>query len=326
MYTSSAVLPVRVDTLERIDAAAFLAYLQNERRLSKNTLLAYGRALQQFDAWIQAGGMENHLRPSTRALSRFLEHLHGLGLSANSVALKFTAVKSYYRFLCLGGLIPESTLTMLRMVGGPSPWKHLPTVLSPEQAVQLMQAPLPTDRCYLRDRAILETLYASGVRVSELCDLLLADLALDERSAKVIGKGNRPRTVILNRSAVSALRPYLEKLRPRLVRLSPDSPWVFVARAGRRLAREMVWVLVKKYACRAGLGSEVSPHSLRHSFATHLLTGGADLRVIQDLLGHSSIAATAKYLHLDAKRIREIHRCCHPCGAAHVETPVPNAA
>jgi integrase/recombinase XerD len=326
MYTETAVLAIVADPVERIDAAAFLAYLQNERRLSKNTLRAYGRALRQFDAWIASGGMENYLRPSARALSRFLEHLQGAGLAANSIALKFIAVKTFYRYLCLCGTIPETTLAMLRMIEGPKAWQCLPTVLSPEQATQLMQAPLPSDRYYLRDRAALELLWASGCRSSEVCDLLLADLSLHDRSAKVVGKGNKARLILLNRSAVAALHDYLDELRPRLVRRCPESPWVFVSRSGKRLSREVLWKLVKQYVRRAGLTGKASPHSLRHTFASNLLAGGADLRVIQDLLGHSYLDTTEKYMHVDAERMRELHRQFHPCGSAPAETTVPKAA
>src|SRR5262249_2322933 len=161
--------------------------------------------------------------------------------------------------------------------------------LSPESVEKLLAGPQRSERFYLRDRALLETLYATGSRASEVVGLKLADLHLDSGFCKCFGKGSKQRVVPLGRPAVQALRDYLEGERPKLVRTNPDAPWVFISRGGRALTREMLWILVKKYVCRAGLNARVSPHTLRHSFATHLLAGGADLRTVQELLGHASI-------------------------------------
>src|SRR5262249_27803175 len=157
------------------------------------------------------------------------------------------------------------------------------------------------------DRALLETLYATGSRASEVVGLQAADLHLESSFCKCHGKGGKQRVVPLGRAAVQALRDYLEGLRPRLLR-GGDAPWVFVSRGGRALTREMLWTLVKKYARRAGLHPRVSPHTLRHSFATHLLAGGADLRTVQELLGHSNIRTTQQYTHVDRERLKAIHR------------------
>ena len=170
------------------------------------------------------------------------------------------------------------------------------------------------DRFYLRDRAILETLYATGSRASEVVGLKTEDLYLESAFLKCFGKGNKQRIVPLGRPAVNALRAYLDGLRPRLVPAAGDVPWVFVSRGGRALTREMLWVLVKKYVHRAGLHAKVSPHTLRHSFATHLLSGGADLRTVQELLGHANIQTTQRYTHVDRDRLRAVHRRFHPRG------------
>jgi integrase/recombinase XerD len=170
------------------------------------------------------------------------------------------------------------------------------------------------ERFYLRDRALLETLYATGSRASEVVGLKLADLHLDSSFCRCLGKGNKQRVVPLGEPAVAALRAYLDKQRPELVRARGEVPWVFVSRGGRALTREMLWILVKKYVRRAGLNATVSPHTLRHSFATHLLAGGADLRLVQELLGHANIRTTQHYTHVDRERLLSIHRQFHPRG------------
>jgi integrase/recombinase XerD len=200
-------------------------------------------------------------------------------------------------------------------LASPALWLRVPQVLSPEQVTKLLDAPQPADRYQLRDRAILETLYAAGCRASEVVGLTMADLHLEAGFCKCEGKGGKQRIVPLGRPAVNALRSYLDGLRPRLVATAPDANRVFVSRGGKPLSREMLWVVVKKYVRRAGLHAKVSPHTLRHSFATHLLAGGADLRTVQELLGHASIQTTQRYTHVDRDRLREIHRRFHPRGS-----------
>jgi integrase/recombinase XerD len=193
-------------------------------------------------------------------------------------------------------------------------WERIPQVLSPDSVEKLLSAPQASDRFYLRDRAILETLYATGCRVSEVAGLKLVDLYLDSAFCKCLGKGSKQRVVPLGRPAIEALKNYLDELRPKLTQNAPDAPWVFVSRGGRALTREMLWVLVKKYVTRVGLSVRVSPHTLRHSFATHLLAGGADLRTVQELLGHANIRTTQQYTHVDRDRLKAIHQKFHPRG------------
>jgi integrase/recombinase XerD len=178
----------------------------------------------------------------------------------------------------------------------------------------LLGAPRNEDRFYLRDRAILETLYATGSRASEVVGLQLADLHLDSSFCKCTGKGSKQRVVPLGAPAISSLKIYLQDLRPTLTQADQHNPWVFVSKGGKRLTREMVWILVKKYVRRAGLNAKVSPHTLRHSFATHLLAGGADLRTVQELLGHANIRTTQHYTHVDRNRLQSVHRQFHPRG------------
>src|SRR5690242_9580441 len=293
------------------DIQSFRHYMQSERGLAKNTLLAYGRDLDRFAQWIAGDGLAAYLTPTLRDLSHYLEYLRAEGLAPPSVARHLVALKMFYRFLRLEERTTESTVELLN---SPTLWERIPHVLSPEGVTKLLAAPQPLDRYYLRDRAILETLYATGSRASEVVGLKMEDLYLDSAFCKCFGKGSKQRIVPLGRLALNALRAYLEGQRPRLVRAATDAPWVFVSRGGRALTREMLWILVKKYARRAGLSGKVSPHTLRHSFATHLLAGGADLRAVQELLGHANIRTTQQYTHVDRDRLRAIHRQFHPRG------------
>ena len=302
------------------DVKAFRHYIQAERGLAANTLLAYGRDLDRFTGWVAGGGLTDYLRPTLRDLTHYLEFLRAENLAPPSVARHLVSLKVFYRFLRLEERTNESTVELL---SSPSLWERIPQVLSPESIVKLLEAPQPLDRFFLRDRAILETMYATGGRASEVVKLRLEDTYLDSGFCKCFGKGSKQRIVPLGRMAVNALRAYLEGLRPRLTVYAPDAPWVFVSRGGRGLTRVMLWVLVKKYVRRAGLNAKASPHTLRHSFATHLLAGGADLRTVQELLGHANIRTTQQYTHVDRERLRAIHEKFHPRGGKHDGPPVP---
>jgi integrase/recombinase XerD len=293
------------------DIGAFRHYIQAERGLAVNTQLAYGRDLDRFSQWVAGGGLPDYLSPTLLDLTHYLEYLRAEGLAPPSMARHLVALKVFYRFLKLEERTSAGTVDLL---ASPSLWERIPQVLSPEGVTKLLEEPRPPDRFFLRDRAILETLYATGSRASEVVGLKSDDVYLDSGFCKCFGKGSRQRIVPLGRMAVSALRAYLGELRPRLVASAPDCAWVFVSRGGKALSREMLWVLVKKYVRRAGLNTKVSPHTLRHSFATHLLSGGADLRTVQELLGHANITTTQKYTHVDRERLRAIHRQFHPRG------------
>jgi integrase/recombinase XerD len=215
----------------------------------------------------------------------------------------------FYRFLRLEERADPAAVELL---SSPALWERIPQVLSPESVEKLLAAPQPGERFFLRDRAILETLYATGSRASEVVGLRTEDLHLDSAFCKCVGKGSKQRVVPLGKPAIQALRAYLEGQRPELVQANREAPWVFVSRGGRALTREMLWILVKKYVRRAGVNSKASPHTLRHSFATHLLAGGADLRTVQELLGHANIRTTQHYTHVDRDRLRALHRQFHP--------------
>jgi integrase/recombinase XerD len=291
------------------DVKAFRHFLKAERGMSENTVLAYGRDLDRYTAWAADGGLRNHLKPTLRDLSRYVGYLHEVELAPPSQARHLIALKMFYRFLRME---ERGDPTAVELLASPALWDRIPHVLSPEAVEKLLAAPNLKDRFYLRDRALLETLYATGSRASEVVHLRLADLHLDAAFCKCVGKGSKQRIVPLNKAAIAVLSSYLREARPGLVR--GEVPWVFVSRGGRRLTREMLWVLVKKYVQRAGLSARTSPHTLRHSFATHLLAGGADLRAVQEMLGHANIRTTQLYTHVDRDRLKAIHHKFHPRG------------
>jgi integrase/recombinase XerD len=285
--------------------------LRSERGAAVNTLLAYGRDLARFAAWFTDQGLSNHCELKLPQLSRYVTWLREAGLAPPSVARHLVALKMFFRFLRLEGKVSQSAVDLL---SSPALWERIPHVLSPDAVERLLRAPQAEDRYFLRDRALLETLYATGARASEVAHLRLEDLHLEHGFCQCFGKGRKQRIVPLGRPAVEALRGYLEKLRPLLAARGPATSWVFLSRGARPLPREMVWMLVRKYVRRAGIAGKVSPHTLRHSFATHLLEGGADLRAVQELLGHANIRTTQQYTHVDRKRLKGIHRQFHPRG------------
>ena len=295
------------------DLAAFRHYLRSERGMSDNTVQAYGRDLDRFARWAAAVRFADYTAPTLKDLARYLAFLHDEQLAAPSVARHLVALKMFYRFLRLEERADAAAVDLL---GSPKLWQRIPQVLSPEAVDELLRAPQPGDRFFLRDRALLETLYATGCRASEVVGLKVADVYLDAGFCKCFGKGSKQRVVPLGRPAVAALRAYLDQ-RPGSAgreRLEEVSEHVFTTKSGRPLTRIHLWAVVKKYARRAGLPAGVSPHTLRHSFATHLLAGGADLRTVQEMLGHASIKTTQHYTHVDRDRLRAIHRKFHPRG------------
>jgi integrase/recombinase XerD len=293
------------------DIRAFRDYLHSERGMAANTVLAYNRDLTRFSLWVAGGGLADYLKPTLRDLGHYLSHLRDERLAAPSIARHLVALKMFYRFLRLE---ERGDPQAVELLSSPALWERIPQVLSPEMVERLLAAPIPADRFFLRDRAILETLYATGSRASEVVGLRLDDLHLESGFLKVTGKGSKQRVVPLGRPAIAAIQTYLADFRPQLTRNADDAPRVFVSRGGRPLSREMLWVIVKKYVRRTGLHAKVSPHTLRHSFATHVLAGGADLRTVQELLGHASIQTTQHYTHIDRDRLRSIHKKFHPRG------------
>ncbi|MCG8449372.1 MAG: site-specific tyrosine recombinase XerD [Pirellulales bacterium] len=285
----------------------FAHYLRSECHLAANTVEAYSRDLARFFQWLQ-GRRIQQLKVST--LAGYPGWLAEQSLAPKSVARHVASLKVFFKFLQLEGALTDNQADLL---GSPKLWQRVPHVLSPQQVTKLLSAPRRADPFCLRDRAILELLYATGCRVSELATLRLQDLHVDQRYCKCHGKGDRQRMVPLGMQAVSAIKQYLDKQRPSLsARHSPTSDRLFLSPRGQGLRRERIWELIKKYAARVGISNEISPHSLRHSFATHLLAGGADLRQVQEMLGHASIATTQLYTHVDHTRLKKVHKAYHP--------------
>jgi integrase/recombinase XerD len=301
---------VKAATELHADLDAFRGYLRSERGAAVNTLLAYGRDLECFASWFDESRIPDHLRVTLPELSRYLGHLREIGLAPPSIARHLVALKMFFRFLRMEGRVEQNVVELLN---SPALWQRVPHVLGADAVERLLRSPQREDRYCLRDRALLETLYATGARASEVVHLRMEDLYLDHGFCKCLGKGSKQRVVPLGRPAVKALREYLEELRPKLAQRG-ESPYVFLSRGAKALTREMLWVLVKKYVRRAGITGKVSPHTLRHSFATHLLEGGADLRTVQELLGHANIRTTQHYTHVDRKRLKGIHKQFHPRG------------
>jgi integrase/recombinase XerD len=218
----------------------------------------------------------------------------------------------FFRYLQLEGVVVDNPVELL---GSQKLWERIPTVLTPRQVDELLAAPRAGDPWWRRDRALLELLYATGCRASELVNLRERDMHLADRYCLCHGKGDKQRLVPLGARAIEAVKVYLKEERPKLAaQADRQADYVLLSRSGRQLRRERLWELVTRYARRIGAGEGVSPHTLRHSFATHLLTGGADLRMVQEMLGHASIATTQIYTHVDGSRLKKVHRQFHPRG------------
>ena len=290
------------------DVEAFLDYLRIECGLAANTIVSYRSDLTKFVAFLADAPIADYDHLTVDHLLGFLERLRNNGLSPPSLARHLVAVKMWLRYLMMEGRLSQN---IAGLVDSPGLWKRVPHVLSEQAVDRLLDAPGPADRHRLRDRALLEVLYATGTRASEVADLRVADIYLDYGYCKCIGKGSKERIVPIGSRARDALLGYMHDERPHLAGADLP-PWCFLSRSGRRLSREMVWQIVKKYVRRVGVAENTSPHTLRHSFATHLLSHGADLRSVQEMLGHANIATTQLYTHVDRKRLKAIHQQFHP--------------
>jgi integrase/recombinase XerD len=287
----------------------FLHYLMAECGVSPNTLAAYRSDIMRFVRWRKEHAPGPLKALDIPVLAKYVESLNMRGLAPSSVARHLASLSTFFRFLVFEGRIPEN---VARLLVAPAVWDRLPTVLGPQAVARLLETPSADTRLGRRDRAALETLYATGCRASEVANLKPGDLDLKAGTARCVGKGDKQRIVPLGSRAREALAIYLTSDRPALVARRPQTAEVFVTRSGRPMSRVELWRIVKKHARAAGLPESVSPHTLRHSFATHLLAGGADLRAVQEMLGHASIATTQIYTRVEISRLREVHRAFHP--------------
>ncbi len=288
----------------------YLDHLLVERGLSRNTVDAYARDVAAFLAFLDPGGRADPSRAAGRDVLAWLKAQRGQGLSPRTTARRVSALRGFYRFLVREGLAAASPLARLE---SPQLWKTLPRTLSPEETRALVEAPGAEGPQGLRDRAILELLYASGLRVSEVSGLTLDQVDLTVGYVRTVGKGSKERVVPVGSRALAALGAYLEQGRPLLLK-GRRNAHVFLNRFGRRLSRQSIWKLVKHSCRQAGVSGDASPHTLRHSFATHLLEGGADLRSLQMMLGHADLATTQVYTHVTRKRLIDLVRKHHPRG------------
>ncbi|QDV27228.1 site-specific tyrosine recombinase XerD [Aureliella helgolandensis] len=286
----------------------FTDYLRSECHLAKNTVESYGRDLQRLLRWCDRRPVQ---QLQMADLSQFVAWLQTEGLAPSSISRAIVTVRMFFKYLQLEGVVQDNPSELLE---SQKMWQRIPKAITPAAVERFLQAPKKYDTYWQRDCAILELLYATGCRVSEVSNLLTANVQLKEGYCLVEGKGSKQRMVPIGEQAAKAIRLYLEELRSTLVgeQLPEKTPWLILSRTGKRLRREAIWELVKRYALRADVDPEISPHTLRHSFATHMLTGGADLRQIQELLGHASIQTTQIYTQVESSRLKRIHRQFHP--------------
>ncbi len=286
----------------------FLNYLTVERGLSKNTISSYRTDILAFIGRMEKIGIKDIDRIKRQDITAHMLYLKEKGISGNSISRALVAIKMFYRFLVQEHLTKDDTAGVLE---SPKLIRPLPNVLNIAEVEKLLGAPDLRDWMGIRDRAALELMYASGMRVSEMVELTMDGLNLDVGFIKCRGKGDKERIVPIGKSAKEAVTRYIEKVRPRLLKKGNDKH-LFLSRLGKKISRQSFWKMMKSNARKARIKKEITPHTLRHSFATHLLEGGADLRVVQEMLGHADIATTQFYTHIDKSRLKSIHTKFHP--------------
>jgi integrase/recombinase XerD len=288
----------------------FLDYCNVERGLAKNTVVSYRRDLEAYVKFLEAVAKKGIALSSRDDIRDFMFHEKDKGLSASSIARNVTALRMFYRFLAREKLIKADVSTY---IDSPRLWKRIPDILDISEVERLIEAPDGNAPQGIRDKAILELMYATGMRVSEVSYLKLSDVNMDVGFVRCLGKGKKERLIPLGKKAISAIARYAEKVRPRQIKKTVVAE-LFLNRSGKRISRISLWKLIKGYARKARIKKSMKPHILRHSFATHLLERGADLRSVQEMLGHANIATTQIYTHIDRERLKSIHKMFHPRG------------
>lgn len=288
----------------------FLDYSRSECHLADNTVAAYRRDLKKFADWLGSRGVQ---ALTIRDLADYPAYLSKqCELEPVSIARHLVSLKVFFRYLQLEGVLSEN---LAELLGTQKLWQRVPQVLSSEMIDKLLVAPREHDPLWRRDRALLELLYATGCRASEVSNLRQDDVHLSQGFCLARGKGDKERLVPLGKRAIEAVEVYLKEDRPPLAEKAAYPPkWLLLSRRGKRLRRERIWELVKQYALRVGAPATIGPHTLRHSFATHLVAGGADLRQVQEMLGHANIQTTQIYTHVDPTRLKRVHQQFHPRG------------
>jgi integrase/recombinase XerD len=290
------------------EIAEFLNYLAAERGLAPNTIISYRRDLRKLAGYLRSIGISSLHTVSRGNVIDYLISEKRKGIASNSVARNLFAIKMFFRFLVAEGGLPND---VTELIESPKLWRVLPETLTIEEVDRVTSLPDMATPEGIRNRAILEMLYATGMRISELANVKLEDYSPRQGTVVCHGKGSRERFIPVGRQALASISLYLKESRPRLLK-GTDSPYLFVTRRKGKFSRIGLWKMVRGYVQRLALGKKVSPHTFRHSFATHLLANGADLRIIQAMLGHASISTTQFYTHVDKDRLKSIHRKYHP--------------
>ncbi|MEW6027619.1 MAG: site-specific tyrosine recombinase XerD [Planctomycetota bacterium] len=289
----------------------FLSYLDVECSLSKNTLDSYRSDIELFVRFLSAGKKDAGISPAgigAADIYKFNQYQRSRNFSTNTITRRIVALKMFFKFLVAEGHLKTDPTVL---VDKPKPWQKLPDTLSYIDIEKIFNACSGKKPLEIRNRAVLEMLYATGARVSEVCNLKITDVNLDAGYIRCFGKGSKERIVPIGEVAQECLKRYLNEVRPALIK--PTSPQnVFLSRRGKRLTRDVIWRILSYYARSAGLRGRIHPHLLRHSFATHLLEHGANIRYVQEMLGHTDISTTQIYTHVDKERLKEIHRKFHP--------------
>jgi integrase/recombinase XerD len=286
----------------------FTDFLALERGASPNTVAAYRRDILHLVQFLEGRGADAPERATTATLRDFIFHLKDLGLAATSIRRHISSTRTYYRFLAGEGYVVRDPTERLT---SPKKWRTLPAVLSQAEVERLLAAPRADDPLAWRDRALLEFAYATGSRVSELVGIGVKDVLFDEGLARLSGKGSKQRLVPVGRRALGAVALYAREVRPRLEK-GKGAGRMFLNARGSPLSRVGAWGIIRRWARAAGLTKRVTPHTLRHTFATHLLEGGADLRAVQEMLGHADLSTTQLYTQVDREYLRTVHRTFHP--------------
>ncbi len=288
----------------------FINFLSVERGLAANTLLAYRRDLDGYFDYLNRSGLSSCRTVERQHITEYIFSQKKRGLSTNTICRSLAAIRMFHRFLVRENLVREDPTNL---VDTPKLWKRVPDVLSQKEIESIIAAAKGSGKQQIRDHAILELFYASGMRVSELVALKFENVNLEVGYVRCIGKGQKERIIPIGRSAREAIQRYCDTVRARQPK-ARMSPYLFLSRLGKNLSRQSIWKIIKHYARKARIKKVIKPHTLRHSFATHLLEHGADLRSVQEMLGHADISTTQIYTHVDRERLRSIHKRFHPRG------------
>jgi len=291
-------------------AQSFLRVLEVEKGLADNSLLSYKRDLVKYHLFIQnRQRLDDITKVTQRNLRAYVRYLNAENISANSIKRALSCIRTYHKFLVSEGKMDHNPALQ---IDTPRVARKLPSVLTVEEIDKILHFIPKKAPMAMRDLAIFEMMYSCGLRVTELCNFKVSNILWDSEMIRIDGKGDRQRFVPIGPIARTNLKNYINKERPALSQKNPNIAELFLSRNGRKLTRMMIWILLKKWANTAEITKKISPHTLRHSFATHLLEGGADLRSVQEMLGHADISTTQIYTHLDKEHLKEVHRTFHP--------------